>query len=62
MRQEKKLYFRHEKLPIRLEVVRVVWSEGGVGSVYEGETIAMCELWYNKLDKELADLGGAKTL
>lgn len=45
-------YYEKKKLPIRLEVVEVNWSEEGV----------VCALWYNKLDKELADKLGAKTL
>lgn len=45
-------YFSGKKLPLRLEVVDVTWSELGV----------ICELWYNKKDKEIADKNGAKTL
>ncbi len=46
------LYFDQKKLPIRLEVVSVSWTEHGV----------ICDLWYNDTDKKLADNAGAKTL
>ena len=62
-------YFRNLKLPTRLEVVNIEWKEEESGSVISNntrytdyETIVYCELWYNKLDKELADFAGAKTL
>ena len=45
-------YYRERKLPLRLEVTRVTWSE----------TMVVCELWYNDTDKKLADIAGAKTL
>lgn len=45
-------YYRNQKLPVRLEVTQVTWLENMV----------VCELWYNKTDKELADLAGARTL
>ena len=45
-------YFRDLKLPAQLEVTRVTWDEEG----------AICDLWYNKTHKEIADLAGAKTL
>ena len=45
-------YYQGHKLPLRLEVVDVNWTEGGV----------VCELWYNKQDQEIAHNNGAKTL
>jgi hypothetical protein len=45
-------YFRDKKLPTRLEVVDVTHTEECV----------ICELWYNKTDKEIADRCGAKTI
>jgi len=45
-------HFQDQKLPTTLEVVRVTWKEYCV----------VCELWYNKTQKELADAAGAKTL
>ena len=45
-------YYQDKKLPVRLEVTRVTWSE----------TTVVCELWYNETDKKSADLAGAKTL
>jgi hypothetical protein len=45
-------YFRDKKLPLRLEVVDVTYTDKAV----------VCELWYNKTDKELAEMAGAKTL
>jgi len=45
-------YFHSKKLPTRLEVVDVIHTEKGV----------ICELWYNKRDKEIAEMAGAKTL
>lgn len=37
-------YYRDKKLPTRLEVVSVTYTELGV----------VCELWYNKQDVEIA--------
>ena len=45
-------YFNDKNLPIRLEVVDVIWTEIGV----------ICELWYNALDKKIAEVNGAKLL
>lgn len=45
-------YFRSKKLPIRLEVVQVIWKDYHV----------CCELWYNETDKKMADIGGTTTL
>jgi hypothetical protein len=45
-------HFQDQKLPITLEVTRVTW----------GENYVVCDLWYNKTQKELADAAGAKTL
>lgn len=45
-------HFQDQKLPTTLEVTRVVWKE----------YVVVCELWYNKTQKELADAAGAKTL
>lgn len=42
-------FYSGKKLPVRLEVVSVTWIEGG----------AVCELWYNKQDLELAKLANA---
>lgn len=41
-------YFKSRKLPLRLEVVDVVWS---------GNTV-VCELWYKKNDVDSAKLSG----
>jgi hypothetical protein len=54
-------YYREQKLPIRLEIVSVTIIVFSFFHSYP-ETIVICELWYNKLDKELADFAGAKTL
>lgn len=43
-------YYRDKKLPIRLEVVDVTWSEDGI----------ICELWYNETDHKIAALSGAE--
>jgi hypothetical protein len=45
-------HLKSQKLPTRLEVVDVTYTEQFVA----------VELWYNKTDKELADIAGAKTL
>jgi hypothetical protein len=45
-------YFRSKKLPTRLEVVDVTHTDDGI----------VCELHYNKLDKQIADQNGANTL
>lgn len=45
-------YYRGLKLPIRLEVTRVTWTE----------TMVICELWYNEADKKASDIAGGKTL
>jgi len=45
-------YFQQQKLPTTLEVTRVTWKEYCV----------VCDLWYNKTQKELTELAGAKTL
>lgn len=37
-------YYTRKKLPLRLEVVDVIWTEQGV----------LCELWYKKIDLEIA--------
>jgi hypothetical protein len=39
-------YYAKQKLPLRMEVVDVLWSEKGV----------ICELWYKKIDVEAAKL------
>jgi len=41
-------YFLNKKLPIRLEVVDVIWSEHEV----------ICELWYIEQDLKFAELKG----
>jgi len=41
-------YFTGKKLPVKLEVVDVVWTDKGV----------LCELWYSKIDVETAKLNG----
>ena len=45
-------YYSKKKLPIRLEVVDVTWTDKGV----------VCELWYKKIDVEAAKLSGVKLL
>ena len=45
-------YFRDNKLPIRLEVVEVTYTDQGV----------ICELWYNEQDMKIAKQAGAKCL
>ena len=45
-------YFRDKKLPTRLEVVDVTYTDQFV----------TCELWYNDTDKRLSESMGAKTL
>jgi hypothetical protein len=58
-------YYRDLKLPIRLEVVDVIWKEhevGNAGGCVLYETYAFCELWYNSLDLELANSVRAKPL
>ncbi len=45
-------YYSQKKLPIRLEVVDVTWTDKGV----------VCELWYKKIDVEAAKLSGVKLL
>lgn len=45
-------YFINKKLPLRLEVVDVIWTENGV----------VCELWYKKNDVEAAKLSNIKLL
>lgn len=45
-------YYAKQKLPLRLEVVDVTWTEDGV----------VCELWYKKNDVEAAKLSGVKLL
>lgn len=42
-------YFEGKKLPLRLEVVDVNWTDKGV----------VCELWYNEHDKQIAINRGA---
>src|ERR1035437_3427271 len=62
-------YFRNKHLPIRLEVVSVTYDEtpssscelGDFYSYTDPKTVVTCELHYNKTDKELADINGAKT-
>ena len=44
--------FQSKKLPTRLEVVDVEHSDVGI----------FCELWYNDLDRRVAEASGAKTL
>lgn len=46
-------HFQSKKMPTRLEVVRVTWQE-----VYDDIEVTV-ELWYNKLDLELAKNAGA---
>lgn len=41
-------YFNSKKLPIRMEVVNVIWGENSV----------ICELWYNKIDMVSANISG----
>jgi len=43
-----KKYFIDQKLPLRLEVVDVIWSEHGV----------TCELYYKKIDIDIAKQNG----
>jgi len=43
-------YFEDKKLPIRLEVIDVIWSDKGV----------ICLLWYNQNDKLVAINRGAE--
>ena len=45
-------YYAKQKLPIRMEVVDVTWTEKGV----------VCELWYKKIDVEASKLSGVKLL
>lgn len=45
-------YYHQKKLPLRLEVVDVIWTEKGV----------VCELWYKKVDIEAAKLAGVNLL
>lgn len=45
-------YYRDKKLPVRLEVVDVIWGELGV----------VCELHYKKIDIEMARLFGVNLL
>lgn len=45
-----KSYYSNQKLPIKLEVVDVIYSENQID----------CELWYNKLDVKSARLSGVK--
>lgn len=41
-------YFKDKKLPTRLEVVEVTYTDQGI----------LCELWYNSKDVEIAKLSG----
>lgn len=43
-------YYSKQKLPVRMEVVDVIWTEKGV----------ICELWYKKNDVEAAKISGVK--
>lgn len=43
-------YFEKHKLPIELEVVKVIHVTGGV----------ICELWYNQQDRLIASNAGAE--
>ncbi len=45
-------YYGKQKLPLRMEVVDVIWTDKGV----------ICELWYKKNDVEAAKLSGVKLL
>ncbi|MEO6303837.1 MAG: hypothetical protein ABIP51_11765 [Bacteroidia bacterium] len=45
-------FFISKKLPTRLEVVDVIWSDKGV----------ICDLWYKKQDIEIAKLSNTKLL
>lgn len=45
-------YYQKQKLPVKMEVVDVIWSDKGV----------VCELWYKKIDVEAAKLAGVKLL
>jgi len=44
-------HYQTQKLPIRLEVASVHWTEKSV----------ICELWYNENDRKIAEMKGAKT-
>ena len=55
--------YRNLKLPIRLEVVDVSWSEvtgDSLGTL--NETVIICELWYNELDLKISKVAGGKPL
>lgn len=52
VKKELRPVFESKRLPIRLEVVQVEHNEDGV----------RIELWYNDLDRRVADTAGAKTL
>lgn len=43
-------YYANKKLPLRLEVVDVIWTDKGV----------VCELWYKNIDVEAAKLANIK--
>lgn len=43
-------YYASKKLPTRMEVVDVTWSEKGV----------VCELWFTAIDVAFAKAGGVK--
>ena len=45
-------YYSQKRLPLRLEIVDVIWTDKGV----------ICELWYKKTDVEAAKLSGVKLL
>jgi len=45
-------YYAEKRLPTRLEVVDVTWTDKGV----------LCELWYKKIDVEASKLSGVKLL
>lgn len=43
-------HFRDKRLPTRLEVVDVIWTEDGV----------VCELWYKEIDVKSSMLSGVE--
>lgn len=45
-------HFQQQRLPTRMEVVDVIWTEHAV----------ICELWYKKQDVEAAKFSGVKLL
>lgn len=41
-------YYSKKKLPLRLEVVDVIWTNNG----------CVCELWYKQIDVDFAKMNG----